>query len=355
MAQPWSWLKSRCCALPDDTPPSRRQHIATLASYGLMAGALALIMFQDLLPGLLCACVGFLSTRWISTHMGRLLRARDGRMPVLAAAMVALLPLVLVAVALPQTRGMLLDAPAQYRELMAFMARTVLELRDKLPPDISSQLPDGAQEVQRVIAAYLGSKAGALALTGRAWLTGLLLAYVGLLVGALAAARPAAVQLKPLAAALHERLTHFGETFRQIVVAQFWIAALNTCLTALFLLVVLPLWDARLPYTMLLILLTFFAGLIPIVGNLICNGVLTLVGLSVSPVVAVACLAFLIAIHKAEYFINAKVIGHRTHMGVWELLTVMFVFEAIFGPAGLVAAPLFYAYTKKELHLTGWV
>ena len=41
---------------------------------------------------------------------------------------------------------------------------------------------------------------------------------------------------------------------------------------------VLPLWDSRLPYTMALILLTFLAGLIPIVGNLICNGVLTLVG-----------------------------------------------------------------------------
>ena len=82
---------------------------------------------------------------------------------------------------------------------------------------------------------------------------------------------------------------------------------------------------------------------------------LTLVGLSVSPLVALACLVFLIAIHKAEYFINAKVIGHRTHMGVWELLSVMFLMEAIFGPAGLVAAPLFYAYAKKELEAAGWV
>ena len=46
---------------------------------------------------------------------------------------------------------------------------------------------------------------------------------------------------------------------------------------------------------------------------------------------------------------NAKVVGARTHMGVWELLAVMFVAEAVFGPAGLVAAPLFYAYLKKEL------
>ena len=64
---------------------------------------------------------------------------------------------------------------------------------------------------------------------------------------------------------------------------------------------------------------------------------------------AAACLAFLILIHKAEYVINAKVVGSRTHIAVWELLAVMFAAEAVFGPAGLVAAPLFYAYLKKEL------
>ena len=47
--------------------------------------------------------------------------------------------------------------------------------------------------------------------------------------------------------------------------------------------------------------------------------------------------------------INAKVGGRRTHIGVWELLCVMFGAVAVFGPAGLVAAPLFYAYPKKEL------
>ena len=136
---------------------------------------------------------------------------------------------------------------------------------------------------------------------------------------------------------------------RQIVAAQFWIAAFNTFLTALFLLLVLPYWGLKLPYTPALITLTFVAGLVPIVGNLLCNTVITIVGLSVSPLAAAACLGFLILIHKAEYVINAKVVGSRTQMGVWELLAVMFVAEAVFGPAGLVAAPLFYAYLKKEL------
>ena len=149
--------------------------------------------------------------------------------------------------------------------------------------------------------------------------------------------------------ALRQRILYFGLAFKQIVAAQFWIAAFNTLLTSIFLLAILPIWKLELPYTPALITLTFLAGLIPIVGNLLCNAVLTLVGLSVSPVAAAACLGFLILIHKAEYVINAKVVGTRTHMGVWELLAVMFVAESVFGPAGLVAAPLFYAYLKKEL------
>ncbi len=337
------------------TRSNARETAAAIASHVLMVAALLLIMWQALLPGLLCVCLGFLATRWLGPRLGLLVRARDGSAPRLAAALVALLPLVVIALLVPRARGVILDAPTQYRELLAFLARTVLELSDKLPPDIAAQLPRGAEDVQRAIATYLASKAGTLALTGRAWLTGLLFAFIGLLVGALAAARPTVILLRPLSSQLHQRLTRFGETFRQIVVAQFFIALFNACLTAIFLLAVLPLWGYRLPYSWALILFTFVAGLVPIVGNLLCNAVLTLVGLSVSPLVALACLAFLIAIHKAEYFINAKVIGHRTHMSVWELLTVMFVMEAIFGPAGLVAAPLFYAYAKKELEAAGWV
>ena len=154
----------------------------------------------------------------------------------------------------------------------------------------------------------------------------------------------------PLVRALMQRIRLLGDAFRQIVAAQFWIALFNTVLTAIFLLLILPLWQMELPYTRALITLTFVAGLIPIVGNLLCNVVLTIVGLSVSPATALACLGFLVLIHKAEYVINAKVVGQRTHIGVWELLAVMFTAEAVFGRAGLVAAPLLYAYLKKELH-----
>ena len=344
-------------ARPDNGTPALR-----ISSYVLMAGALLLLMVAGLLPGLLFACLGFLVTRWLAQGLARLsrgLRLRsttpgaDLRLPrwaqVLAAALVMVAPLGLLFLGLSQSRGFLSEAPLQYRELLDYVARTVLELRQKLPPDLAALLPAGTAEVQRTVANYLGAKAGMLALAGRAWLGGVLHAYVGLLIGALAAVRPSTGALRPLAQQLHLRITRFGEAFRQIVAAQFWIAAFNTLLTAAFLLLVLPLWDLALPYTPALITLTFVAGLVPIVGNLVCNAVITIVGLSVSPGAAVACLAFLVLIHKAEYVINAKVVGQRTHMGVWELLSVMFVAEAVFGAAGLVAAPLFYAYLKKEL------
>lgn len=324
-----------------------------IASYVLMGAALLLVMLRGLLPGLLCVCLGFLLTRWLAPRLAwfpsRTANSMGTRGQTAAATLVMLSPLLLLALALSHSRTYIVDAPQQYRELLDFLARTVLELRLKLPTDIAAQLPEGAAEIQRTIAAYLAAKAGALAMAGRAWLTGLLYAYVGLLIGALAAVRSVGASRGPLAQELVLRIARMGEAFRQIVAAQFWIAAFNTLLTALFLLLVLPLWDLELPYTPALITLTFVAGLVPIVGNLLCNAVITLVGLSVSPVAAVACLAFLILIHKAEYVINAKVVGRRTHMGVWELLSVMFVAEAVFGPAGLVAAPLFYAYLKKEL------
>jgi len=338
------------------------------ASYLLIASTLLLVMWQGLLPGLLCVCIGFLGTRWIARMLDATLRgpgklsandpAWDRTRPfarVVAATVVVLAPIGLLVLGFAEAREFVLDAPDQYKELLDFVARTVLELRLKLPPDIAAYLPEGAAEVQRTIAGYLRTQAGSLALTGRAWLGGLLFAYVGLIVGALAAVANEAPSRRPLARQLRERILLFGEAFGQIVAAQFWIAAFNTLLTAIFLLFLLPAWKMELPYTPALITLTFVAGLVPIVGNLVCNTVITLVGLSVSPYVALACLAFLVLIHKAEYLINAKVVGSRTQMTVWELLAVLFVAEAVWGPAGLVAAPLFYAYLKKELKAAGLV
>lgn len=311
-----------------------------------------LTLCYGLLPGLLAVCLGYMATQAL-THNRRLGRLKPS--PFGAATVVIVLPLVALALVLANAQGMLVGAVAQYEALLHHLARTVLEIRQKLPPNLAAHLPDELIAAQAWLAAYLQSQARSLTGWGSAGLQGGLLAYVGLVIGALMVGTPAVEQPAPLRAAMRTRAAHFIQAFRQIVVAQFWIAAFNAVCTALFLFAALPLFDVFIPYSGMLVALTFFAGLIPIVGNLLCNGVLTLAGVSVAPMVGLACLMFLIAIHKFEYVINAKVVGKRTGTSAWELLTVMFVGEAIFGVAGLVAAPLYYAYVKRELLEEGLV
>jgi len=85
------------------------------------------------------------------------------------------------------------------------------------------------------------------------------------------------------------------------------------------------------------------------VGNLISNTVIVIVSLSRSGSAALGSLAFLIVIHKLEYFLNARIVGERIRAKAWEILLAMLLMESAFGIAGLVAAPIYYAYLKDEL------
>ena len=80
-----------------------------------------------------------------------------------------------------------------------------------------------------------------------------------------------------------------------------------------------------------------------------------MISLGVSPGVGVASLLFLVLIHKAEYFMNARIVGHEVQATAWELLTAMLLFEAAFGIAGLVAAPVVYAWLKAEVKELGMI
>lgn len=326
--------------------PSISVSIVKVSSQVLTALLCVAVLVYGLLPGLLAVCVGFLATsalaRW--RGMGRLRLS-----PIWAATLVILMPIVAIGFFMANAKGMVFGAVTQYQALLRHLAGTVLEIRQKLPPDLASHLPDELVAAQTWLASYLQSQAHALTGIGSAGLHGGLLVYVGLVIGALIVGTPSAVSYAPLRLQMRDRATHFMESFRQIVIAQFWIAAFNAVCTGIFLMVALPQFGVNMPYASSLVALTFFAGLIPIVGNLLCNSVLTLAGVSISPTVGLACLLFLVAIHKFEYFINAKVVGKRTGTSAWELLTVMFVGEAIFGVAGLVSAPLYYAYAKREL------
>ena len=159
----------------------------------------------------------------------------------------------------------------------------------------------------------------------------------------------------PLSQALEMRITLLGRAFRRVVFGQIRISALNTLLTSIYLAAVLPLFDVHLPLIKTIIVVTFVAGLLPVLGNLISNTVIVVVSLSVSFYVAIAALVFLVAIHKLEYFINARIIGGQIRARAWEMLLAMLVMEAAFGVPGVIAAPIYYAYLKSELSARGLI
>ncbi len=303
-------------------------------------------LVYGLLPGLLAVFLGYI---FAGALVGEGRKKGPRLTPPVAAAVVVLLPIVGLVVLFVNAKGVIFGAFGQYQALLHHLAGTVLEIRQKLPADLASYLPDELTAVQVWLADYLKSKAHAFAGFGSSGLHGVLLAYVGLVVGALIEASKTSSPTAPLGFAVRQRAGHFIEAFRQIVGAQFWIAIINAASVSLFLLVALPIFGVNMPYVGALVALTFVAGLIPIVGNLICNSVVTVVGISISPAVGLACLLFLIAVHKLEYVINTIILGRKTNTAAWELLAAMFIGEAVFGVPGLVAAPLFYAYVKKEL------
>jgi predicted PurR-regulated permease PerM len=331
---------------PPDAALARRYSLvfALLLAVGMLHFAL--------LPGLLGACLGFLAAKAL-VRIGQ--RWRYGPNGAFAAVVVIVLPLMALVLALLNAKSLALGAMGQYQALLQFLAQTVLEIRKKIPPDWALYLPEELMDVQLWLADMLKSKASVLAGAGTQALHGLLLVYVGLVVGALMAAGTVAPTSAPLRLQMRERGGMFIAAFGQVVVAQFWIAVFNASCTAALLLIALPLAGAHVPYIGPLVTLTFFCGLIPIVGNLLCNAMLSLAGLSVSVGVGIACLVFLVVIHKAEYAINARILGKHTNTASWELLAVMFIGEALFGLPGLVAAPLYYGYAKKEWQADGWI
>ena len=123
----------------------------------------------------------------------------------------------------------------------------------------------------------------------------------------------------------------------------------------MYLLVVLPLLGSPLPLAGTLVAATFVASLVPVLGNLVSNTMIVVVSLTQSAAIAGLSLAWLVVIHKLEYFLNAHIVGSRIRAQAWELLLAMLVLEALFGLAGLISAPVIYAQAKDALIERGWL
>ena len=138
------------------------------------------------------------------------------------------------------------------------------------------------------------------------------------------------------------RFQTFYSSFAKVIGAQITISAINTVLTAIFLI-----WSGY-HYVMVIIVLTFLCGLLPIIGNIISNTLIVGVGFTVSPNVALMALIFLVVIHKLEYFLNSKIIGDRIKNPMWLTLVGLVIGEKLMGIPGMILAPVVLHYIKVE-------
>ena len=329
-----------------------RYHVA---SWLIAAVLLFLTLHLHLLPALLA---GLLVHQLVHLIAPRLTMMRTGRAKLVVVTLIILAVVGVLAAMMLGAAALLQGDPDGFARLLQKMAEIIDNSRGKLPEWVLNALPVDADALRTAVTHWLRTHAAELRLYGGEVGHGLLHFLIGMVIGAVASLGEAALPSSgngPLAVALTERVVRLADAFRRIVFAQVRISALNTVFTAIYLLAILPLFGVHLPFAKTLVAVTFLAGLLPVVGNLISNTVVVVVSLNVSLQVAVASLVFLVLVHKFEYFLNARIVGRRIRSKMWELLVGMVLMEAAFGLAGLVAAPIYYAYLKDELAARGLV
>jgi predicted PurR-regulated permease PerM len=321
-----------------------------IAAWLLMAAGLLLVMLLRLLPALLAGLlvvqlVHLLAPRFV---IGKLSHTWSKVL------VVSLITLIVLGALGGVTAGAILYLRTEggLTGLLTKMAEVIENSRELLPPWAGEWLPQGDESVIRAgLVEWLRAHAQDLRKLGGDAGRALLLILIGFIIGSFIALREATphLTLAPLAQAMCERIHRLAEAFRRVVFAQVRISALNALLTWIYLGVILPGFGVELPFVKTMVLVTFVVGLLPVLGNLVSNTVIVIISLSHSLYVAAGSLAFLIIIHKLEYFVNARIIGGQIKARAWELLVVMLAMEAAFGVPGVIAAPVFYAYIKKEL------
>jgi len=327
----------------------------TLASYVMMAVALIVILNKGLLSALLAGMLVYSLVHILAPRLER--KISSDRARVIAVAALGTVIVTVLTLAIWGAVSFFQSDAGSMHTLLQKMADIIETSRHQIPDWLREHLPDDADSLREMMSAWMREHAVEAKLLGEE--AGRTTAHllIGMIIGAMVALRSATSPhgWRPLAAAMRDRIVNLDSAFRRIVFAQVRIAAINAVLTGIYVLIILPLAGVRLPLAKSMVLITFIAGMLPVVGNLISNTLLVTVALSHSLNIAVISLVYMVIIHKLEYFLNARIIGSQIQARSWELLIAMLVMESIFGLPGVIAAPVFYAYLKKELMDRGLV
>jgi predicted PurR-regulated permease PerM len=321
-----------------------------------MAVGLLVILKFHLVPALLA---GLLVHELVHALAPRIAfgRMRGTGARLVTVGLIATLVIAALAGAVVLSLSFLRSEVAGPEHLLVRLADILHGSRGSLPAWLHSRLPGDPEALRQKIVGLIRDHAGSVQQLGLIVGIGIGHVIIGAIIGAMVCLREArgGESATPFVEQLEARLAGLARSFRSIVFAQVKISAINTLMTGLYLWLVLPMMGVDLPLKKTMVAVTFVAGLLPIIGNLISNTLIVIVSLSSSFMTAVVSLTFLVVLHKLEYFLNARIVGGEIKASAWELLCAMLLGEALFGLPGLIAAPIVYAYFKDELKSIGLV
>lgn len=335
-------------------PLRARPPAEEIAAWALLGALLIFVLVQHLVSAAVVALALYVTLEGVRKRMSRRLSGSTARP--LAVLVVTLLTAALIFGAVALLITLLRQGATNIPDMMNQMAEILGSVRLWLGGLGHEFIPDvmtDAEDLKRTIAAWLKAHAVTLRAGGLYIGIGVVHSVMGILLALLVFFRHVTHRDEetrgPLARHLTDKVDRFADAFARVAAAQIKISALNTTLTALYLLVLLPIFGIKVPFRSTLILVTFVCGLIPVLGNLISNTVITILSMGVSITCAVASLAFLVIIHKLEYLTNSRIVGAETDSQAWEILMAIIIGEAAFGIGGVVLAPIVYAFVKREL------
>lgn len=314
------------------------------------AVVLLLLLYLHLLPALIAGLFVFTLVNSLTPRLRNRIMWGDGPR-LLAVSIIAIAVIGLIGLLGVLATSVLRESNERLPALINRMAEIIEHSRNQMPAWLFEYIPADAEQLRHTLVQWLRKNASIFQVAGVDIGRIFMHVIIGMVIGALLSLEQVVYSTSsgPLTREIAQRSLRLSVAFRQVVFAQIWISGINASLTAFYLAIVLPLCGINLPFTKTLIVLTFVVGLLPIVGNLISNTVIFVVSLSHSLAVALAAIAYLIVIHKLEYFLNARIIGSQIRAKAWEMLVAMLIMESAFGITGLIAAPIYYAYLKSEL------
>jgi len=326
----------------------RPHHIRWLSLF-IILGGLFVILPLHLLGCFISGFIVYELVNALTPHFQKIIRGERARWLV-----VALISTVVVSALILAVMGIVTFLLHDVRNPAAFndkVSHLLSDAQSRLSPVMLHYLPANLEELQREFIQWMREHVVMLQTAGKNAAHTFVTMLGGMILGAIISLQRGVgeEQHAPLKNDLMQRMRLLSQSFRNVVFAQFQISLINTVLSGVFLFGILPMFGIHLPLSKTLVVFTFVCGLLPVVGNLISNAVICIVGLSISLWVGAIVLGYLIIIHKVEYFLNARIVGTRINAKSWEVLLAMLIFESAFGLPGVVAAPIYYAYLKSEL------